>query len=142
MDKKKPVFLTDGKGGIFKITKLIKAAVLLNLETGQSYTAEINGSNVTGFAAIDMPTIKDVPSVLPETTGDKQRKSSPEKIKKGLKSHFYGVSWNAKTKKWRTGFHPTPSTFHRFGEFQDETEAAKAVDAELEKRGLPKRNFP
>lgn len=45
MYKKKPVFLTDGKGGIYKIEKLTKAAVLKNLVTGQYMMGAIDGSS-------------------------------------------------------------------------------------------------
>jgi len=148
---KKPVFLTNGTG-IYKIEKLIRAVILKNLETAETVTAEIIGSTVPGFAIIDMPKIV--------KTKDDSRAGSPEgvpkeqkmvhgqdaratKVRKRKSSQYFGVSFNKKspTKKWKTAIWIGGKNISAGG-FIDEVEAARAVDAMLEKRGLPRRNFP
>jgi len=158
---KQPIFLTDGKGSIYKIEKLIRAAILKNLETGESITAEIIGSNVTGFAMIDMPKIpvspsvprgrKDVPANLPKTAPASRifaeasvgKSHKVYKPRKNKSSQYFGVTFNKKAskKKWGTAIWLDGKNVS-VGVFETELEAGRAVDAKLEERGLPKRNFP
>lgn len=144
MYRKKPVFLTDGKGGIYKIEKLIKAAILKNLETGESITAEIIGSTVMGFAIIDMPKVDDVPGKLPEASSGMASSGKPHKVykpRKNKSSQYYGVSLGKGKKPWR-GCLWLDGKNVSTGGFITEVEAARSVDAELERKGQPKRNFP
>ncbi len=145
MYKKKPVFLTDGKGGIYKIEKLIKGAILKNLETGEQLTVE---HPLPGFAVIDMPKVNAASSGKPEASDtNKPRenmsgKDTPRKTRKGKSSQYWGVGLNKKTGKWKTAMYLDGKNISVGNAFVNEIDAAKAVDAELEKRGLPKRNFP
>lgn len=143
MCKKKPIFLTDGKGSIYKLEKLIKAAKLKNLETGESVTAETVGSSITGFAIIKMPEIKDDEINQPKTTIVAQKDKKPRKTKRGKSSQYFGVAAASKKAKkpWRTSIWLDGKNIST-GSYDSEIEAAKAVDIELVKRGKPKRNFP
>ncbi len=139
MYKKKPVYLTDGKGGIYKIEKLIKAAVLKNLETNERITVE---HPLAGFAIINMPKVNDAPSNKPKA----ESVVKPHKVykqRKNKSSQYYGVSFCKKSSKkpWRACIWVNGRNITTGG-FPTEIEAAKAIDVELEKRGLPKRNFP
>lgn len=138
---KQPIFLTDGKGGIYKIEKLIKAAILINLETKQTVTSEIIGSNITGFAIIEMPKIKDAPVDLPKIADGSPKKIKSKKGRKNKSSQYFGVAAGKGKKPWRTSIWLDGKNVST-GSYDSEIEAARAVDTELEKRGKPKRNFP
>lgn len=141
MYKKKPVFLTDGKGGIYKIEKLIKGAILKNLETGERLTVEHPPS---GFAVIDMPNVKDAPDKSSQTCpeGDESKPHKVYKRRKNKLSQYFGVTLDKKTGKYKTGLWVNGKVISVGSAFPTEAEAAKAVDDRLEKEGLPKRNFP
>jgi len=141
MYKKKPIFLTDGKGSIYKIEKLIKAAKLKNLETGESVTAEIVGSSITGFAVINMPKIEGNDIDQPKTAIAAQKDKKSRKTKRGKSSQYYGVAAARGKKPWRTSIWLDGKNVST-GTYETEIDAARAVDAELEKKGKPKRNFP
>ena len=139
----KKVFLTDGDG-IFKLVKPIKAVVLKNLETGELTTAEAIGNSVEGFAIIGMPKVMTELVSEPAIKDKLVPKLKQKKIRKGKTSQYYGVSLNSKAttaKRWRT-FAWLEGRNVSFGNFETELEAARVVDEELVKRGLPKRNFP
>ena len=138
MYKEKSVFLTDGKGGIYKIEKLIKAAVLKNLETGEQLTVE---HPLAGFAIINMPKVEDALVGSPKAeAGGKPHKVY--KQRKNKTSKYYGVAHqNCKKNPYRGVLHIEGQGVS-LGGFPTDIEAAKAVDAALENRGLPKKNFP
>lgn len=136
---KKPIFLTDGMGGIFKFVRAVKSAVLLNLETNETVTSEIIGSNITGFAYINMPTATDIAGKT-ETAVKKTRKMRKDSVKKS--SHYFGVSLcNSKKNPYRATLWLGGKNVG-LGGYPTEEAAARAADDRLEKEGRPRKNFP
>jgi hypothetical protein len=137
---KSPIYYTDGTG-IFKVEKLIRAVLLTNLETKEVITKEIVGSDIKGFAIIDLSKVKDVLADTPKVAGAIQKSDKPRGPRKNKSSQYFGVSLSKQSGKWHTALWLDGKN-KSVGRFDMEIEAAKAVDAELVKRGLPKRNFP
>lgn len=141
----KNIFFTDGKGGIYKIEKFVKAAVLVNLETKETVTAEMLGSQVSGFVKINMPAADEIVAVSARPVDEAPKKTSAQKPKKRKsKSGYYGVTTctNSKKNPWRGKFWIKGVGNISAGSHPTEEKAAKAVDGELVKRGRPARNFP
>ncbi len=138
----KSVFFTDGKGGIYKIEKLVRAAVLVNLETQARVTAEMLGSQVSGFAMIKMPATEEI-TVLPADTSEAPTPEKKPRKKRKSKSGYYGVSAvpNSKKNPWRAVIFIEGKRIN-IGGFPTDVAAAKAVDAKLIEMGKPPRNFP
>ena len=143
---RKQIFLTDGNG-IFKVDRFIKAAVLVNLETQEQMTAEMLGSQISGFAIIAMPSAEEI-AVLPADAGGTPKKTAsqqkPAKIEGGKKrSRYHGVSMSPHSKKnpWRAQVNIGGKYIH-LGSFPTEVAAAKAFDAKLIEMGKSARNFP
>lgn len=131
----KRIYLTDG-AGIFKIKKLVRAAVLINLETKETVIAEVLGSQVAGFAIVKLPRIEGV-TAQPRPPGRGHKRTK-------FHSEYYGVG-KSKSKKmpWRAQvWDSKQKRIINIGSFKTDKLAAEAVDAKLIEMGRPPRNFP
>ena len=134
-------YFTDGKD-IFRFEKFDKVAILKNLETNEIVRVPWpDDGRLDGFRRVELRQPADKPGPNPKIepdTGSISAKTRRER--KGKCSKYYGVTSGYKG-KWRIQLKIKDKRIN-IGGFKTEIEAAKAVDAELERRGLKKKNFP
>jgi hypothetical protein len=146
---KNGIYYTNGTG-IFRVESLIRAAVLKNLETGETQTREIIGSNIEGFEIIKLPKVRQ------KTTEDKHPPHFESKVKQGGetdntvqpgpkgKSGFLGVCFRKREGKYFAQIAKSKKNGKYWAKsgFATAEEAKAARDAELTRRGINFQKAP
>jgi hypothetical protein len=114
--------------------------VLENLEDKtQVETKMLDDGSLKGFSPVELNRPEAPQKKQMRITDCKPRKYKPRSIAGSTK--YYGVSLNNITGKYKAQV-SQGGAYKWLGEYVDEVAAARAVDAELIRRGLEVRNFP
>jgi len=150
-------FYTDGSS-IFKLVPP-ETAVLINLET-QKHTkviidpdGELHGLRRVVINQADAAEKTFLPEPSPVAKRQYKKRAVAgdpagitTSVRAGKSSKYYGVGFNKKTGKYKTGFWVevggVKKNIAAGSNHQTEEAAARAVDDKLQSLGLPRRNFP